>query len=55
MNNPFAVIEARLSRIEDLIYDLKHQLIKVEPTYHPEQLLTIQQAAEFLNITVPTK
>ena len=25
-----------------------------EPTYHPEQLLTIQQAAAFLSLTVPT-
>ena len=27
---------------------------KVEPTEHPEQLLTIQQAAELLSLTVPT-
>ena len=27
---------------------------KVEPTEHPEQLLTIQEAAEFLSLTVPT-
>jgi excisionase family DNA binding protein len=26
----------------------------VEPTEQPEQLLTIQQAAEFLSLTVPT-
>ena len=30
------------------------QLIKVEPTDQPEQLLTIQEAAEFLSLTVPT-
>ena len=30
------------------------QPIKVEPTYHPEQLLTIQQAAAYLSLTVPT-
>ena len=30
------------------------QLIKVEPTDQPEQLLTIQEAAKFLNLTVPT-
>jgi hypothetical protein len=53
MNNPFELIEARLSRIEDLIYDLKHQLIKVEPIDQPKEFLTIQEAAEFLNITVP--
>ena len=53
MNNPFEVIEARLSSIENLILDLK-QPEKVEPTDQPEQLLNIQQAAEFLSLTVPT-
>lgn len=54
MNNPFEVIEARLDSIENLILDLKHKPQTVEPTEHPDQLLTIQQAAEFLNLTVPT-
>ena len=54
MNNPFEVIEARLSSIENLILDLKHNPLRVEPTEHPEQLLTIQQAAELLSLTVPT-
>ena len=54
MSNPFELIEARLSRIEDLIFDLKDQLIKVEPIEQPEQLLTIQQAAAYLSLTVPT-
>ena len=27
---------------------------KVEPTDQPEQLLTVQEAAEFLSLTVPT-
>lgn len=27
---------------------------KVEPTQQPEQLLTVQEAAQFLNLTVPT-
>ena len=54
MNNPFAEIEARLNSIENLILDLKHHPRKVEPTNPPEQLLTVQQAAKFLNLTVPT-
>jgi excisionase family DNA binding protein len=54
MNNPFEVIEARLSSIENLILDLKHQPTKVEPTELPEQLLTIQEAAQFLKLSVPT-
>ena len=53
MNNPFEVIEARLSSIENLILDLK-QPTKVEPTEQPEQLLNVQEAAEFLSLTVPT-
>jgi len=53
MNNPFELIEARLSSIENLILDLK-QPTKVEPTEQPEQLLTVQEAAKFLNLTVPT-
>jgi excisionase family DNA binding protein len=54
MNNPFEVIEARLSSIENLILDLKHKPQTVEPTDNPDQLLTIQQAAEFLSLSVPT-
>lgn len=54
MNNPFDLIEARLSSIENLILDLKHKPTKVEPTKQPEQLLTVQEAAQFLNLTVPT-
>ena len=53
MNNPFEVIEARLSSIENLILDLK-QPTKVEPAEQPEQLLTVNGAAEFLGLTVPT-
>ena len=53
MNNPFAEIEVRLSNIENLILDLKHQPKQVS-TDQTEQLLTIQQASEFLNLSVPT-
>jgi len=52
MNNPFELIETRLIRIEALLTDLKQNpTIAPEP---PEQLLTIQEAAEFLNLAVPT-
>jgi len=54
MNNPFEVIEARLSSIESLILDLKHKPHKAEPTEQPEQLLTIREAAEFLSLKVAT-
>ena len=53
MNNPFELIEARLNSIENLILDLK-QPTKIEPNEKLEQLLTVQQAAQFLNLTVPT-
>lgn len=53
MNNPFEVIEERLNSIENLILDLK-QPTKIEPNEKLEQLLTVQQAAQFLNLTVPT-
>lgn len=54
MTNPFEVIETRLSNIETLLLDLKHQPQQVEPTALPDQLLTIQQAADFLHLSVPT-
>jgi len=54
MNNPFEVIEARLSSIETLILDLKHKPKEFEPTEQSEQLLNVQEAAQFLNLKVPT-
>jgi excisionase family DNA binding protein len=54
MNNPFEVIEARLSNIESLILDLKHQPEKSNQQDSSEKLLTIKEAAELLSLTVPT-
>ena len=53
MNNPFEVIEARLSTIESLILDLKHHP-KPDQDDQQEQIFTVQQAAKFLTLTVPT-
>jgi hypothetical protein len=53
MNNPFSEIAARLSTIETLILDLKHPPKKTE-SEPAEQLFTVQQAAVFLNLSVPT-
>ena len=53
MNNSFDVIEARLRSIENLIINLK-QPDKVESKEQPEKLLTVQEAAQFLNLTVAT-
>ncbi len=54
MMNPFEVIEQRLSSIENLLLTIKSQPEEVEPTDHPDQLLNIQQTAEFLNLSVHT-
>lgn len=52
MNNPFETIDGRLSNIESLLLDLKHNPLPATTPKH--QLLTIQQAAEFLQCSVPT-
>jgi excisionase family DNA binding protein len=54
MNNPFEIIEARLNNIETLLLDLKHTPKEQGERTEPEQLLTVQQAAELLNLSVPT-
>ena len=54
MNNPFEVIEERLSSIEELILDLKNQPRQVVPTEQSDQLLTVEEAAEFLSLRVAT-
>lgn len=52
MKNPFEVLEARLSNLENLILDLKHQ--PKDSSMPDEKLLTIEQAADFLSLTKPT-
>ena len=54
MKNPFNEIEERLNNIENLIFELKNKPNQVEQKAASEQLLTIQEAAQFLNLTVPT-
>ena len=53
-SNPFELIEAKLSNIENLLLDIKHQPNQVETSNQQEQLLTIQQASDFLCLSVPT-
>lgn len=54
MQNPFEAIEERLNSIEALLLNLKQQPTD-QPTQTPkEELLTVKEAAEFLNLTVPT-
>jgi excisionase family DNA binding protein len=40
------------SWIKDVLAEIQQE--KTEPTEQPDKLLTIQEAAEFLNLTVPT-
>lgn len=53
MKNPFELIDARLSNIETLLLDIKHNP-KQRPTELPEQPLSIKEAAELLTLSVPT-
>ena len=54
MTNPFEILEARLSNIENLLLDLKHNSKDPIPQQDIEELLTVKQAAELLKLSVPT-
>lgn len=54
MNNPFEVIEARLSNIENLILDLKHTPTATGNQPDSKQLLNVKEAAKFLNLSAQT-
>ena len=54
MTNPFDEIDSRLSNIENLILSLKHNAHTLHSAEKQEHFLTIQQAAAFLSLTVPT-
>jgi excisionase family DNA binding protein len=52
-NNPFETIDKRLANIESLLFGMKQGSVST-PKKDPETLMTIQEAAEFLRLTVPT-
>ena len=54
MNNPFEAIDNRLSKIENLILDLKQTFKPIEKSNQSEELLTISETAKFLSLTVAT-
>lgn len=54
MNNPFSVLESRLSRIEELILDLKYPSTTATPPPPADEFLSLKQAAEFLSIAPQT-
>lgn len=53
MNNPFDLLNSRLSNIESLLLDIKHNP-KEKESQQPEQPLNVKQAAKFLSLSVPT-
>lgn len=54
MNNPFEQIEARLNSIETLLLDLKHTPKEQGEHREIDELLTVQDTAKFLSLSVPT-
>lgn len=53
MNNPFEIINARLSKIEDLLFDLKQHNEKKElPEAHSAQFISRKKAASILGISL---
>lgn len=54
MNNPFETIDARLSNIENLLLDIKHQPTLEPPTDKPTGYLTRAEVSQRLKITLVT-
>lgn len=54
MTNPFEILETRLNNIETLLLDLKHNPKKTIEVATPDQLLTVEETAQFLNLSIPT-
>lgn len=54
MTNPFDAIDARLSNIENMLLELKHDQPAQVKSKSDDEVLTVIQAAEFLSLAVPT-
>lgn len=56
MNNPFELLEKKLSNIESLLLDLKHGELKPGEPQPPEipEILSRKEVAELLGITLVT-
>jgi excisionase family DNA binding protein len=54
MQNPFEALETRLNSIETLLLDLKHQPKEQGEQPQQDELLTVQDTAKFLSLSVPT-
>ena len=53
MNNPFAVLEARLDNIEALLINIKNEP-KPQASQPEAEVLTVPEAAKFLRLSVQT-
>lgn len=54
MKNPFEVIDLRLSNIENLLLEIKHSKPKLEGEETLPELLTRQQVASHLSVSIKT-
>ena len=54
MHNPFEQLDQRLSNIESLLNEIKSQLNPVSHQEPTEEILTVDQTAKFLTLTVAT-
>lgn len=54
MTNPFEILETRLSNIETLLLDLKHNPKEQDEVAPSDKLLTVEETAKFLNLSIPT-
>jgi excisionase family DNA binding protein len=54
MSNPFDVIDERLSNIENLLLELKNAPNNGTTQNEKDELLTVEQTAKFLSLSIPT-
>ena len=54
MENPFQSIEERLGSIESLLHKISENYVEPLPKPEKEELLTVEDAAKFLSLSVPT-
>jgi excisionase family DNA binding protein len=54
MENPFQNLDQRLCNIESLLHSLRENQNNAVPQAEKEEVLTVQEAANYLNLSVPT-
>jgi len=54
MNNPFEAIDTRLSNIESILQEIRQSPKDIAKQAETDELLTVQDAAKFLSLSVPT-